>query len=182
MAPFRSVFKNKLRLSRTAPNALLANHAIYNFRNMFEVQLQAQFSNFIVQLNNSNLLGQITLYRLAHIQLKEGLNTSPLLAWDKLFPAKRYKTSFIPNVMDLLHRFQLSVQVAANFQNKIKGGCILLRDVLGFHFVPYQAQIVRMGLVYLDQITTPNGLFLDTWQDLRHKTFSQNIRLSNAVP
>ena len=77
-ASFRTIFKNKLRLSRSAPNALLANHAIYNFRDMFEVQLQAQFSNFIVQLNNSGLLGQITHFRLACLQSKEGLNITPL--------------------------------------------------------------------------------------------------------
>src|SRR2546421_5814407 len=123
-ASFRTIFKNKLRLSRSAPNALLANHAIYNFRDMFEVQLQAQFSNFIVQLNNSGLLGQITHFRLACLQSKEGLNITPLLAWDKLFPARRYKTSFILNVLDLLHRFNFSVNVHDPFQNKIDGGFI----------------------------------------------------------
>src|SRR5205085_1832973 len=125
----------------------------------------AQFFNFVIQLNNSDLLGQITLYHLAHIQLKEGLNVFSLLAWDKLFPTKRYKTSFLPNVLDLLYHFNFSVQVNDKFQNKVEGDSILLRDVLKTHFVPYQVQIVRMDLVYLDQITIPDGLFLDTWQD-----------------
>jgi len=140
-ASFRSLFKNKLRLSRSAPNALLANHAIYNFRDMFEVQLQAQFSNFAVQLNHPGLLGQITAYRLAHIQSKECLNITPLLFTKTNLSTKYYKTSFIPNALDLFRRFNFSFKVNNALQNTIEGGSILIRDVLDSHFIPFRNQI-----------------------------------------
>ena len=41
MAPVWIFIKNELRLASNAPNAILFNYMIYNFRDMYEVQLQA---------------------------------------------------------------------------------------------------------------------------------------------
>src|SRR5256885_1712382 len=50
-APFCHLFKYKLHLSFTAPNALLANCFIYRYCDLYEVQLQSKIYNFLVQLN-----------------------------------------------------------------------------------------------------------------------------------
>ena len=133
-------------------------------------------------MNHPGLLGQITSYRLAHIQLKECLNITLLLFTKTRLSTKHYKTSFIPNALDLFHRFNFSFKVSDSFQNNIEGGSVLIRDALGSHFVPFRNQIARLGLIYLDQITTPDGLFLDSWQDLHHKTFTQTTNIPNFVP
>src|SRR5438034_3916117 len=47
--PFRKIFKNKLRMAMTAPNAILNNPFIYNYRNLEEIQKQAKITNYLVQ-------------------------------------------------------------------------------------------------------------------------------------
>src|SRR2546430_7895007 len=42
--PFRKIFKQKLHLARSIPNAILENRLIYNFRDFYEVQMQSKRS------------------------------------------------------------------------------------------------------------------------------------------
>ena len=49
---FSRIFKNKLNLSITAPNAIMENRYIYNFQDLYEVLQQSQISNFYNQLND----------------------------------------------------------------------------------------------------------------------------------
>ena len=49
IAPFRQLYKNKIRLSSTAPNAILESNFIYKFRDLYEVQLQSKITNFVIQ-------------------------------------------------------------------------------------------------------------------------------------
>ena len=65
---FRRIFKNKLNLSITAPNAIMENRYIYNFRDLYEVLQQSQISNFYNQLNDRGLLHTVTYIRLNKIQ------------------------------------------------------------------------------------------------------------------
>ena len=56
-SPFRKFFKNKLNLSISAPNAIMESNLIYNFRDFYEVQLQSKISNFLIQVNDTALMG-----------------------------------------------------------------------------------------------------------------------------
>ncbi|CAJ0825551.1 9435_t:CDS:2, partial [Entrophospora sp. SA101] len=80
-SPFRQLFKHKINLSTSAPNAIVNNRMIYNYRNLYEVQLQFKITNFYIQLNDQKLLGNITDIRLKQIQHNEWLCKSPLIEW-----------------------------------------------------------------------------------------------------
>ena len=80
-SPFRKLFKNKLNLSTTAPNAIMNNRDIYSFHDFYEVLLQAKLNNFIIQLNDTDLLGQVTFIRLLQLQAAECLQQSVLIDW-----------------------------------------------------------------------------------------------------
>ena len=45
---FRKIFKNKLHLAITAPNAIFENTLIYNFQDFYEVQKQSKITNFFI--------------------------------------------------------------------------------------------------------------------------------------
>ena len=61
---FRQIFKHKLHYASTAPNAFMDNEYIYNIINFYNRWLAAQISNFVIQINDNNLLGKITKLRL----------------------------------------------------------------------------------------------------------------------
>ena len=73
------MFKQKLHLPKSTPNALLFNNLIHSYRDLYETLLQAHYSNFLIQINNNNMMGITTSIRLRQIQLKEWLPKSPLL-------------------------------------------------------------------------------------------------------
>ncbi|GBC20729.2 hypothetical protein GLOIN_2v1479662 [Rhizophagus irregularis DAOM 181602=DAOM 197198] len=68
IAPFRMLYKNKIGLARTAPNALMHTREFYNLKNFSDNQLQAKITNFIIQINDNNELGQVTRIRLYNLQ------------------------------------------------------------------------------------------------------------------
>jgi len=57
---FIQLFKAKLNLARSTPNAIPLNRWIYNYRDLYGVQLQAKLSNFLIALNHQSLLGKVT--------------------------------------------------------------------------------------------------------------------------
>ena len=58
--PFRKLFKQKLRMAISMPNAILENSLIYRFRDLHEVQKQSKIMNFSIQINDRSILGYIT--------------------------------------------------------------------------------------------------------------------------
>ena len=68
-----------MNLAATAPNAILSNNLIYQYRDLYEVQLQSKITNFFIQINDQGLMGQLTNLRLLAIQSKECLHVTPLL-------------------------------------------------------------------------------------------------------
>ena len=60
MALFRMVFKHKLSFSTTAPNSIMDNQNIYNFRNLYDLQIQSKITNFLIQINAYGILGIVT--------------------------------------------------------------------------------------------------------------------------
>ncbi|KAF0526188.1 RNA-directed DNA polymerase from mobile element jockey-like [Gigaspora margarita] len=62
------VAKYKAKLAKTTPNSTLLNHNIYGIKNIWDIQLQHHISNFILHLNNKELLGISTHIRLQQLQ------------------------------------------------------------------------------------------------------------------
>src|SRR5207245_863250 len=78
---FIQLFKAKLNLVRSTSNAILLNRWIYNYRDLYGVQLQAKLSNFLIALNHQSLLEKVTNIRLLQIQSKYGLDCNPVISW-----------------------------------------------------------------------------------------------------
>jgi hypothetical protein len=48
--PFRRMFKNKLKFTRTAPNAILDNPYIYGYRDFYEINFKPKLLTFVFNL------------------------------------------------------------------------------------------------------------------------------------
>jgi hypothetical protein len=79
--PFRKLFKHKIRMAISMPNAIMENTNIYRFRDLVEVQKQSKITNFSVQINDKSILGRITHIRLLQLQHSEWLQHNPLYEW-----------------------------------------------------------------------------------------------------
>ena len=77
---FIQLFKTKLTLARSTPNAILLNRWIYNYRDLYGIQLQAKLSNFLIALNHQSLLGIVTSIRLLQIQSQYSLDCNPVIS------------------------------------------------------------------------------------------------------
>jgi hypothetical protein len=66
-APFRILFKHKLSMNKCSPNALLTNPLIYNYRDLYDAQIQAKVSNLVIQLNNTSIVGRTTIIRIRNL-------------------------------------------------------------------------------------------------------------------
>src|SRR5437764_5253222 len=111
MKPFRKLFKQKLHLSISIPNAILENRLIYNFRDFYEVQLQSKITNFLIQVNDTRLLGDITNIRIKQLQTSEWLQYSPLLCWPYNNIKIRHYKSFVASMISLCYDNNISFNV-----------------------------------------------------------------------
>ncbi|CAH1770357.1 7707_t:CDS:2, partial [Entrophospora sp. SA101] len=80
-SPFRQLFKHKINLSTSAPNAIVNNRMIYNYRNLYE-----------------------------QIQHNEWLCKSPLIEWPYNTPQCQHYSSFIPSMITLCHSNKFTFQ------------------------------------------------------------------------
>jgi hypothetical protein len=60
--------KHKAKLNRTIPTSTILHPQLYNIRNIWDIQLQHHITNFIKQINNSDLLGTSSRIRLQQLQ------------------------------------------------------------------------------------------------------------------
>ena len=79
MSTFRIMFKHKLKWARSMPNAVMDNQFIYNFRNLYELNLQAKLTNYVVQIIDRSILGRFTNIRLRKLQSLMWIPDNPLL-------------------------------------------------------------------------------------------------------
>ena len=79
IASFRKVFKHKLSFPTTAPNSIMDNRNLYNFRNLYDLQLQSKVTNFLIQINADGILGTVTEIRLKQLQSEMITTTNILL-------------------------------------------------------------------------------------------------------
>ena len=170
-SPFRQLFKHKIHLSTSAPNAIINNRMIYNYRNLYEVQLQSKITNFYIQLNDKRLLGNITDIRLKQIQHNEWLRKSPLIEWPYNTPQCRHYSSFIPSMITLCHSNKFTFQVHPHQTNEIVEGDIEIRTLIS-NFVHSKNQLRNNSIMFLEQLTTLDGNFLLNWHAIKHKSFT----------
>src|ERR1044072_7788289 len=80
-APFCILFKHKLLMNRCSPNALLTNPLIYNYRDLYDAQIQAKVSNLVTQLNDSSIVSRTTVLCICNLQYNYCFHKSPLETW-----------------------------------------------------------------------------------------------------
>ena len=177
IAPFRQLYKNKIRLSSTAPNAILENNFIYKFRDLYEVQLQSKITNFVIQINDQNLLGKITDIRLKQLQHYEWLSKSPLVTWPYNSIQHNQYRSFIAGMLSLCQQQKIDFHVNNDQHNLILGGNLQreIRTILGEDFSKYKKQLRLNNIMFLEQLSSPNGKFLSTWKTIGRKTFTTSL-------
>ena len=172
-SPFRKFFKNKLNLSISAPNAIMESNLIYNFRDFYEVQLQSKISNFMIQVNDTGLLGRLTDIRLRQLQQREWLHISPLLSWPHRTIKPSHKTSFLHSILTLCFQNNFSFDVSLDRINRILGGYKDIRSILGTNLDISDHRSMRtQQILYLEQVTSLNGSYLLPWTQVCAKRFS----------
>jgi ribonuclease HI len=169
---FRKFFKHKLRLSITAPNALLENRLIYNFRDLYEVQKQSKITNFLIQINDKDLLGRITNIRLKQLQTQEWLVTSPLVNWHyNEVKGCKQKKQFISSMLTLCKQNNITFNIRPEFRNRICGGKIELFSIMQDLWKVIKDKLRRHSILFLEQLTSLNGQQLLRWKSIMRKVF-----------
>src|SRR3954469_24548947 len=180
MKPFRKLFKQKMCFSITMPNAILENRQIYNFRDFYEVQLQSKISNFLIQINDTHLLGEITDLRLKQLQHKEWLQYSPLYQWPYDTISKKHYNTSLASMISICKENNITFNTHPNKRNEILGGNITIQSIIGNNFnnPSITKQLRSRNIMFLDQITTQDGRMLNNLNVATKKLFNNNCRTS----
>ena len=178
-AIFIQLFKSKLSLARSAPNAILLNRWIYNYRDLYGIQLQAKLSNFLIALNHKSLLGQVTYIRLLQIQSKYNLDRNPVVSWPLDFLANRHNVTFLEGLLTLCKKHSLSYSVPDSQLNVILGGHTPIRSIVNQQvFTRLKNFLAKYRIIYKSQLSE-----LLTDRPLSWPSFCQaNGRLVTIAP
>ena len=76
--PFRIILKNKFKYSRIISNALIECRWFYDIKDIWFIQSQAHYTNLLAQINDNDLLGQLTGILIKELQINQCLNRNPL--------------------------------------------------------------------------------------------------------
>src|ERR1044072_3378125 len=176
-APFRILFKHKLSMNKCSPNALLTNPLIYNYRDLYDTQIQAKVSNLVTQLNDTSIVGRTTVIRIRNLQYKYCLHKSPLVEWpfNKTHDFKDHIADLLCVLSDVNIAFQL--HETSPYTYHIKGGNIPLHNVLPYSIYLKHIDSIRNSCSYfMDQLVSPDGLYLIKWGDRRLHQHIRNKR------
>src|SRR3989440_8545291 len=151
---FIQLFKAKLNLARSTPNAILFNRWIYNYRYLYGVQLQAKLSNFLIALNHQSLLGKVTNIRLLQIQSKYGLDCNPVISWPLDSIVNRTNVTFLEGLLTLCKKHNFSYSVPEIYRNVILGGNMPIRAILNQQtYSRLNNFLVQKRIFYKSQLT-----------------------------
>src|SRR6266498_3104700 len=171
MSPLRRLFKNNSHLALSAPNAVMDNSFIYNFRNLCELQIQSKITNFLVQLNSQGLLQRLTIIQLLQIQQQEYLSKNILaeFPFDKV--PRHYAKNFIFGMLNLCKNNNILFETSLLTEFDVTGGDVTLRSILKEDYRKYKDHLSRDHIMFLNQITSISGNKLLEWREIDKKTF-----------
>lgn len=181
MAPFRIFIKNKLKFTKTAPNAILETNFIYNLNNLIANQQQAKITNFILQINDTDILGKIMEIRFLNIQQRLCLENHPLYSIDEklITNIKRVKNfgfryHFILNNIKLLieNNFKIERNDIISTKYSIEGGPTVIRNLISNDtYIKSFEMLQGNNLIFIDQITTLDHKYLLSVEELELKKY-----------
>jgi len=172
--PYRITFKHKLKFARTAPNAIIENNLIYNWRSFTEVLKQAQITNFFIQINDREILGQITKLRLVNLQRQLGLTKSPLCSMNESeIVIQRNEKTFILSMINLCRVTDVNTTLNKHEINQITGGKIEIRQLLSpSNFTKNNQSLQKFNILFLEQICTLDNQHLLSWLSICKRGFT----------
>ncbi|RIA82036.1 hypothetical protein C1645_744075 [Glomus cerebriforme] len=145
---------------------------IYNINNIYNNQNEAKISNFIIQLNDSGILGKITRLRLISIQDRLWLEQSPLIEFNEDLKLPRIlMNNFILKIILLSKNLNIEFAINDDLKNTIKGGKYLIRGKLlsTTEFNRNVENLRDFNIMFFDQLTSLSGTHLIPWKSICKK-------------
>src|SRR6266511_6050751 len=147
-------------MNRCSPNSMLHNTLIYNFRKLYNNQIQAFFTNLCVQLNDSTILGQSSIVRILQLQTKYWLNESPLVKWP--FNKQHNFQDHIAELLTVMPEFNLSfaTDIGSETSLTIQGGQSRLSTVLPeTSYIKALKNIKKSRTMFVEQLLSMDGVY-----------------------
>src|SRR5688572_6854230 len=155
----RSIYKSSLLLPRSIYNTVIHNPIYPNIINIWDHQFKAQTSLFNAQAN-SPLTKNIIEYLILYSQSR--LWSNDLFFTTKFLDKPNKKLNRIENLFCIMHHYRLEFKFSFKFNTK--GGFVpLFPYIIRFNqFFNFLKSLKTKDIFFIDQIVTPDGLFLKT--------------------
>ncbi|RGB27683.1 hypothetical protein C1646_768777 [Rhizophagus diaphanus] len=163
------------------PNAIIETNYLYNLNNFNSNQLQAKITNFILQINDKGILGEIMDIRFTNIQNLLLLENNLLYCINEKTShviEKFYNNSFMMKNILLMkeNNFDLETddKVLENF--KVEGGLTTVRSLISVNAYINNFRFLQDNNIhYIDQIISLSKCYLLTIKELEERKYTQGI-------
>src|ERR1043165_1444353 len=163
LAKYLTVAKHKSHLARSIPNSTMLHPYLYNIHNIWDIQLQHHITNFLLRINNPNLLGTSTRIRLQQLQNNLWSTINILQHPNPTIDGpNRYTLNF--KIIQLLIHLNTSITANPNilWPNTISYKLQSLESILSHHpqYISFKKQIRNLNILYLEQLCTADNTTL----------------------
>ncbi|GBB88402.1 hypothetical protein RclHR1_14990003 [Rhizophagus clarus] len=150
MAKILRVFKHKLHLAFSAPNITLFRH-IFRINTLLDNHTQAKITNFLIQINSSDLLEKLSLLQLAQIQYNNWLPYH-LLYFLPYFITLTHRSNFLIQSIVLCNNNNITFYFNTNFLPYVQEGNIPMIGILKDTYHKHNHNLKQLNILFLDQI------------------------------
>jgi ribonuclease HI len=154
LSPITKLLKNKLGLSRSFPNSVLHHPHFYNLFDYWKLQCQSMVTNFIIRINDSSLIGQISRIQLKQLQQTLWIPFCPLLLTETL-PTKLNHKNITAACITLMISSHISCQFSSpSFIStyNIKGGNVPLINLIPDQYFKLAPSLKKYSILFLEQL------------------------------
>lgn len=178
MAPVNTLIKHKCKMPSSLPNCIIYDKDLYGVKDLYSLQLESLSKNIMYMANGNEILRKI--FKIQMEQLQKEVWT-PLCFAEKVskvkFPTKRY----IGDALVILDNKNFRLCDHENqddlFKNhRIKGGNILIEEVLENEYKFYKNRIRNCGVLYVEQLLEPHTYKMMKWTHFL-KTNALSLRI-----
>jgi ribonuclease HI len=154
LSPITKLLKNKLGLSRSFPNSVLHHPHFYNLFDYWQLQCQSMVTNFIIRINDSSLIGQISRIQLKQLQQTLWIPFCPLLL-SEMLPTKLNHKNITAACITLMISSHISCQFSSpSFISSynIKGGNVPLINLIPDQYFKLAPSLKKYSILFLEQL------------------------------
>lgn len=157
MAPVNTLIKHKSKIPSSLPNCIIYDKDLYGVKDLYSLQLESLSKNIMYMANGNEILKKI--FKIQMEQLRNEMWT-PLCFAEKVSDAKFSSKRYVGDALIMLgnHNFRLCDHENQDdlFKNhRIKGGNILIEDVLEDDYKFYKNRIRKCGVLFVEQVLEP---------------------------